>query len=76
MRVAITEVFAAVFRRPAASFAGDVSPATVEGWDSARHVELVVALEDRFGCMFDPDDVAELTTLGRIEEILRRYGCE
>lgn len=74
MRAAIVEVFSRVFDRPQARFGDDVSPTTVEGWDSARHVELVVALEDRFGCMFDPDEVAELTSLPRIEEILRTHG--
>jgi len=75
MRQAIVKVFSQVFDRSPDRFGDGASPSTVEGWDSARHVELVVALEDRFGCMFDPDEVADLTSLPRIEEILRRHGC-
>lgn len=76
MRTAIVEVLSGVFARPVDQFGEDTGPSVVPGWDSARHVELVVALEDRFGCMFEPDEVAELTSLRRIEEILRRHGCE
>ncbi len=74
MRGDIIAVFAQVFGRAPEQFGDDTSPANVEGWDSVRHVELVVALEERFSCMFDPDEVPELTSLVRIEDILRRHG--
>ncbi len=74
MRDDIIAVFAQIFGRAPEQFGDDTAPATVEGWDSVRHVELVVALEERFGCMFDPDEVPELTSLARIEDILRRHG--
>ena len=57
-------------------FGDDTSPATTPGWDSTRHVELVVALEDHFGCMFEPEEVAELVSLSKIEEILTRHGSQ
>ena len=74
MRDDIITVFAQVFGRAPEQFGDDTAPATVEGWDSVRHVELVVALEERFNCLFDPDEVPELTSLTRIEDILKRHG--
>jgi acyl carrier protein len=74
MRNDIIAVFAQIFGRAPEQFGDDTAPANVEGWDSVRHVELVVALEERFGCMFEPDEVPELTSLARIEDILRRHG--
>jgi acyl carrier protein len=74
MRADIIAVFSQVFGRAPEQFGDDTAPATVEGWDSVRHVELVVALEERFNCMFDPEEVPELTSLARIEDILRRHG--
>ena len=74
MRESIIEVFSEIFGLPAEQFGDDTAPATVKGWDSARHVELVIALEEKFNCMFDPDEVPDLTSLPRIEEILRRHG--
>lgn len=75
MRERIVEVLAGVLKLAPSTFSEETTPASVPGWDSAKHVEIVVALEDRFGCMFDPDDVAELTSLAKIEEILTRHGC-
>ena len=51
-----------------------VDPDAVEQWDSEKHVALVVALEDRFGCMFEAEEVPELTSLERMEEIIARHG--
>ncbi len=76
MRERIVHVLSGVFRLEPKAFGEETTPASVPGWDSAKHVELVVALEDAFGCMFDPDDVAELTSLAKIEEILNRHGCQ
>jgi acyl carrier protein len=74
MRADIIAVFAQVFGRAPEQFGDDTAPANVDGWDSVRHVELVVALEERFNCMFDPDEVPDLTSLARIEDILKRHG--
>jgi acyl carrier protein len=74
MRADIIAVFSQVFGRASEQFGNDTAPANIEGWDSVRHVELVVALEERFNCMFDPDEVPELTSLARIEDILKRHG--
>jgi len=74
MRTDIITVFSEVFGVAPEGVGDDAGPTTIEGWNSVRHVELVVALEERFGCMFDPEEVPELTSLQRIEEILRRHG--
>lgn len=75
LRSAIVAVVAAVLDLPTDQVAGGVSPDAVERWDSEKHVELVVALEDRFGCMFDAEEVPELTSLDRMQEILARHGA-
>lgn len=70
----IVTVVSTVFGLPPDTVAQGVSPETVERWDSEKHVELVVALEDRFGVEFDADEVPELTSLDRIAEALVRHG--
>ena len=75
LRSAIVAVVSGVLGLPAEEVAQGVSPDAVERWDSEKHVELVVALEDRFGCMFDAEEVPELTSLERMEEILTRHGA-
>ncbi len=75
LRREIIAVVSTVLDLPAEAVARGISPDTVERWDSEKHVELVVALEDRFGCEFDPDEVPELTSLERMQEILARHGA-
>lgn len=74
LRRAILEVVCRVFALPNESAAAEASPDTVAGWDSEKHVELVVALEDRFGCLFEPEDIPELTSIAQMEEAIRRHG--
>lgn len=71
----IVDVLASVLKCPVAVVREDSTPASIPGWDSAKHVEIVLALEDRFGCTFDPDEIAELTSVARVQEALRRHGC-
>ncbi|MEO8601660.1 MAG: acyl carrier protein [bacterium] len=75
LRSAIIAVVSGVLGLPAEAVARGVSPEAVERWDSEKHVELVVALEDRFGCMFDAEEVPELTSLERMQEIIARHGA-
>ena len=48
----------------------DASPETIEGWDSANHLNLVLSLEAEFGVQFDTDEIAELTSVGAIRQRL------
>ena len=73
MRDRIIEVVAGVFGLPAETVARGIRPDQVEGWDSERHVRLVVALEDAFDCMFEPEEVPELISLEGIEAALSRH---
>ena len=74
IRRAIVMVVSGVFQLPPEVVARGISPERIERWDSERHVALVVALEERFGCMFEAEEVPELTSLEQIEAILIRHG--
>ena len=40
-------------------------------WESITHVEIVVALEEEFDIMFEQDEIASMTTVAKIIEIVR-----
>jgi len=71
----IVEIMSEVFRIPPDVVAGGITPPDVETWDSQSHVVFVVALEERFGVMFEPEDVPELTSIQGIEQTLARLGA-
>ncbi|MCK6555844.1 acyl carrier protein [Candidatus Binatia bacterium] len=73
LRNRIIDVVSGVFKLAPEVVARGVTPDQVEGWDSEKHVELVVALEERFGCMFEAEEVPELTSLDQMESIIGRH---
>lgn len=45
------------------SVSDDDSMQTIKSWDSLRHLNLVIALEEHFGISFDPEEIPELTSV-------------
>lgn len=71
MSASVRETVALVLGLDPASVNERTSPATVEGWDSERFVELVLALEERLGFQFTPDEISSIDTVGDIEAVAR-----
>jgi acyl carrier protein len=68
MRERIVDVFARIMETPAESLSNASSPATVETWDSLRHMSLVLALEEEFGIRLNDERIMKMTTVGAIVE--------
>jgi len=49
-----------------------LSMENVTGWDSVNHMILVFTLEEAFGVGFSPEEISELTSVGRIKALLSR----
>lgn len=47
------------------------SPETIETWDSLKHMNLVVALEEEFNIEFTDDELVELISYPLIVEIIK-----
>lgn len=47
---------------------------SIPEWDSASHMVMVVALEERLEIEFDSDEIVTLTSVGRIVEVLTSKG--
>ncbi len=56
----IKQVMATVFEIEVDSITDDASPDTIEIWGSLHHMNLVVALEEEFGVVFDDEQIGEL----------------
>ena len=50
----------------------DTTPVQLPGWTSMAHLELVLAVENRFGLMFDADEIAELASVSAMVGALER----
>jgi acyl carrier protein len=67
---------AKVFSVPPETITVDASPDTVENWDSLRHMNLVLALEQEFAVEFTDDQVVEILSYQLIRIVLGEHGVE
>lgn len=47
----------------------------LEGWDSLKHVRLVVGLEERIGAQLEAEEIEGITTLADVRRTLDRRGA-
>ena len=47
---------------------------TIDTWDSFRHLQAILAIEGEYGVQFDPQRIADLTTVAMIQSELEAKG--
>jgi len=50
----------------------DAAPGSIETWDSIRHMNLIVALEEEFNFIFDDDEITDLLSFKLIVSIVSK----
>ena len=65
---ALTTIFRDVFLRDDLELRPDLSAKDVEGWDSFKQIEIILAAEARFGIKMS---TRELDSLRRVEDLAR-----
>jgi acyl carrier protein len=78
--MALTDRVAALFEKnfgiEASAFSAETVPEDVLRWDSLGHMSLVMDLEDVFGVHFEVDEITEMSSGGKIVELLRAKGVQ
>ena len=59
-----------ILRVPATRLSADSSPDTVENWDSVQHLNLVLALEEKFNLQLSPEEIEQMKTLGATAQLI------
>ena len=67
----IKNVMSAVFVIPANKIGKESSPDNIGSWDSLKHMNIVVALEEEFNIQFTDDEIIELINMKLILVIIR-----
>jgi acyl carrier protein len=73
---ALKQVMAAVLRVPQAEIGPDSSTDTIPAWDSLRHMNLVLALEQEFGVSIPDEDAANLSSYALIKLVLNELTAD
>ncbi len=67
----LKQVIASVLGVPVETIGPDASSDTIPGWDSLKHMNLVLALEQTFGVEIPDEDAAEITSYALIKVVLQ-----
>ena len=64
-------VMGKVLQIPPQDISVDASRKTLAAWDSLKHMNLILALEDEFGVEFNDQEIAGINSLKLLLEALR-----
>ena len=67
----LSRVMCQVFRLPGESIAPEASRKNLEQWDSLKHLNLMLALEDAFGIEFSDNEIASIDSFAVLAQALR-----
>lgn len=62
----VESIFRKVLNQPALVLTRELTAASVKGWDSLKHVELIVSVEGEFGIRFKTAEVGALNNVGEL----------
>jgi len=66
----VRQIVADTFNLPQSLVEPSSSPDTIEGWDSLRHLNLTLALEQKFDVQFTPEEIEQLLSVELIADLL------
>lgn len=68
----LNEVFREVFDDDEIDVNRETSAREIEDWDSLMHVNLVLAVESKFGVRFTSTEVAALKDVGELNDLVEK----
>jgi len=74
MEQKILEIVSQIMEVPLESVTLASSAETISSWDSLKHMNLVLALEETFGVLFSEEQIAELTQVGTILTVVAKLA--
>jgi citrate synthase len=69
----VARLIASVLQLPVDRIGDELSFQSVPEWDSLRHVDLMLALEDACGLEIDAEAMVTLDTVAKIRAFVRRH---
>ena len=48
------------------------SPKTIETWDSMQHLNLVLAIEEKFEVQPEPEDIEQMKNIGAVAALVEK----
>jgi acyl carrier protein len=61
-----------IFGVPANKITAESSPETIGNWDSMQHLNLVLAVEEKFGVQLEPEDIEQMKNVGAVAALVEK----
>ena len=68
----VQSVASDIFGIPVNRITAESSPETIENWDSMQHLNLVLAIEEKFGVQLDPEDIEQMKNVGAVATLVEK----
>ena len=59
-----------IFSVPLDQIRSDSTPETIESWDSILHLNLALALEEKFDLQLSPEEIERMRSVGEIATLI------
>ncbi|MBF0526024.1 MAG: acyl carrier protein [Deltaproteobacteria bacterium] len=73
MKDRVLKIVSQVLNVPVELLNEESSPDTVASWDSLKHMNLILALEEEFGIQFRDEQIVEILKVGLIIEAVKEF---
>ncbi len=70
----VENLLAEVLLMPVARITDDLTMIDVEAWDSLKHMELILAVEQAFSIQLTFDEIVAMRSVGQIKQLLKQRG--
>ena len=74
MRTALKEIFVKELGLKPDDFQDDLTYNSIPEWDSASHMSMILAVEEKFDLALESDDIVSMTSVRKILTILESKG--
>ena len=61
-----------IFGIPADKVTAESSPETIENWDSMQHLNLVLAIDEKFALQLEPEDIEQMKNIGAVAALVEK----
>jgi acyl carrier protein len=68
----VRSVASDIFGVPTDKITAESSPETIENWDSMQHLNLVLAVEEKFGVQLNPEDIEQMKNIGAVAKLVEK----
>ncbi|PCJ57054.1 MAG: hypothetical protein COA79_17135 [Planctomycetota bacterium] len=66
----LKEILANIFNIQKSDINEDSSPETIVAWDSLKHMQLIIMIEEALSITITPEEIAEMVDFKKIKEII------